>query len=60
MMRRKGAGCITAISPSGECNREQTPQARTDTVMTDWEGLQQAADMREAGQVRQTAGARGE
>ena len=59
MMRKKAADCITAISPSGECNREQTPQARTDTVMTDWEGLQQAADMREAVQVQQTAGARG-
>ena len=42
------------------CRRELYPymQAHTGTVMTDWEGLQQVADMPEAGQVRQTAGAR--
>ena len=43
------------------CRRELYPymQAHTGTVMTDWEGLQQAADMREAIQVLQTVGARG-
>ena len=58
MMRKKAADCITVISQSGEYSREQTPQARTDTVMTDWEGLQQAADMRKVEQVQQTVGAR--
>ena len=58
MMRKKGADCITVTSPSGEYSRGQTLQAHTGTVMTDWAGLQQAADMPEAVQVQQTAGAR--